>query len=144
MGTPTLKSNAGDQRVCKKKNLSWLFCADIKIRPSGSLFGITRHSLVMPNSDPLMDFFYPHLTPIKDSYILVIKIKCFIDTIIILVLYYSKLLVNCNSLHALSRGFHMKTSRAAAYPIVDGGHEVMSDITNPSEPVTSACSIVPR
>ena len=31
MGTPTLKSNAGDQKVCKKKNPSWLFDADRKI-----------------------------------------------------------------------------------------------------------------
>ena len=42
-------------KICKKKNLSWLFCADRKIGPSGSLFGITRQSLVMPNSDPRTD-----------------------------------------------------------------------------------------
>ena len=60
---PTLKSNAGDQKVCKKKkkvckkkNLSWLFDADRKIVPSGALFGITRQSLMMPNSDPPTDF----------------------------------------------------------------------------------------
>ena len=29
----TLKSNAGDQKVCKKKNLSWLFGADKKSVP---------------------------------------------------------------------------------------------------------------
>ena len=51
----TLKSNAGDRKVCKKKNLSWLFGTDRKIRPSGSLFGITRQSLVMPNSDTRRD-----------------------------------------------------------------------------------------
>ena len=28
---PTFKSNAGDQNVCKKKNLSWLFGADRKV-----------------------------------------------------------------------------------------------------------------
>ena len=56
MGTPTLKSNAKDQKVCKKMNVSWLFGADIKIRHSGSLFAITRQSLVMPNSDPRTDF----------------------------------------------------------------------------------------
>ena len=28
----------------------------VKIRPSGSLFGITRQNLVMPNSDPRTDF----------------------------------------------------------------------------------------
>ena len=68
MATPTLKSNAGDRKVCKKKNLSWLSGADRKIRPSGSLFGITPASLMMPNSDPRADFFYPHLTSMKDSY----------------------------------------------------------------------------
>ena len=31
MATPKLKSNAGDHRVCKKKNLLWLFGADRKI-----------------------------------------------------------------------------------------------------------------
>ena len=56
MGTPTLKSDAGYQKVCKRKNLSWLFGADIKIRLSGSLFGITRQSLVMPISDLRTDF----------------------------------------------------------------------------------------
>ena len=54
-----VKSNADDQKADQlvlKKNLSWLFGADRKIRPSGSLFGITRQILVMPNSDPRMDF----------------------------------------------------------------------------------------
>ena len=50
MVTPTLRSNVGDQKVCKKKNLSWLFGTDRKICPSGSLFGINRRSLMMPNS----------------------------------------------------------------------------------------------
>ena len=36
---------------------------DRKFCPSGSLFCITRHSLVMPNSDPQDGIFYPHLTP---------------------------------------------------------------------------------
>ena len=52
MATPMLKSNTGDQKVCKKKNLSWLFGAkprDAKQRPSDG-------------------FFYPHVTAIKDSY----------------------------------------------------------------------------
>ena len=40
----------------QEKNLSWLFGADRKIRPSGSLFGITQKSLVMPNIDPRTDF----------------------------------------------------------------------------------------
>ena len=30
MATPTSKSNAGDQTVCKKKNISWLLGADRK------------------------------------------------------------------------------------------------------------------
>ena len=34
MATPTLKLNVGDQKVCKKKNLLWLFDADRKIHPS--------------------------------------------------------------------------------------------------------------
>ena len=33
--TPILKSNAGAQKLCKKKNLSCLFGANRKIRPSG-------------------------------------------------------------------------------------------------------------
>ena len=45
---PTLKSKAGDQMVCKKLNISWLFGADRKICPSGSLFGITRQSSAKP------------------------------------------------------------------------------------------------
>ena len=52
MTAPTFKSNDGDHKVCKEKNLSWFFGADRKIRPSGSLLGITRQSLVMTNSDP--------------------------------------------------------------------------------------------
>ena len=39
MATPTFKPNAGDQNVCKKKNLSWLFGVARKIIHSGSLFG---------------------------------------------------------------------------------------------------------
>ena len=35
MVTPTLKSNTEDQNVCKKKNLSWFFGADRKVRPIG-------------------------------------------------------------------------------------------------------------
>ena len=35
---------------------AWLFGADRKIHPSGSLFGITRQSLMMLNSDPQTDF----------------------------------------------------------------------------------------
>ena len=97
MGTPTLKSNTRDQKVCKKKNLSWLFGADRKIRPLGSLFGIALTAY--PHSHPCDDiktkfqvnetsiyiyrdhacekfkatvpsdgFFYPHLTPMKDPY----------------------------------------------------------------------------
>ena len=68
VATPALKSNTGDRKVCKKKALKWLFGADRKIRPLESLSGITRKSLVMPNSDPRTDFFYLHLTRMKYSY----------------------------------------------------------------------------
>ena len=51
-----------------RKRILCLFGSDRKIRPSGSLFGITWQSLVKPNSDPRDGFFYPHLTPMKDSY----------------------------------------------------------------------------
>ena len=42
MANPALKSYPGDQKVCKKKNLPWLFGADRKKFPSESLFGITK------------------------------------------------------------------------------------------------------
>ena len=64
MAIPTLKSNAADQRVCKKMNISWVFGADRKIRPSKSLLSIIRHSLVMPISDPRTDF----STSMEDNY----------------------------------------------------------------------------
>ena len=51
MTAATFKSNNGDHKVCKKKNLSWFFNADRKICPSISLPGITRKSLVMTNSN---------------------------------------------------------------------------------------------
>ena len=35
-----------------------------------SLFGITRQSLVMPNSDPWDRFVHPYLTLMSDSYII--------------------------------------------------------------------------
>ena len=71
MATPTLKSKAGDRKLCKKKNRSWLFGADRKIHLSRSLFGITWqlgnpslritvwHHSAKPraaNSDPRTDF----------------------------------------------------------------------------------------
>ena len=65
-----LKWNIGNRNVWQKKNQTWVFTADRKILPSGSLFGITRHSLVMPNRDPLDGIFYPHLTSMHDSYII--------------------------------------------------------------------------
>ena len=61
MTAPTFKSNAGDHKVCKKR-IYLDYGADRNIRPSGSLFVITRQSLD--------GVFYPHLTPMKDSYIL--------------------------------------------------------------------------
>ena len=54
-----------NQKVCKKKYLSLAFGVDRKIYHSGSLFGI-----VMPISDPRDRFFYPHHTPMKDTYFL--------------------------------------------------------------------------
>ena len=36
----------------------------------GSLFGITRQSLVMPNNDPWDRFVHPYLTLMSDSYML--------------------------------------------------------------------------
>ena len=50
----------------KKKKISSLFGTDIKIRPSGSLFGITRPSLLVLNSDPRTDFSI-RTSPMKDS-----------------------------------------------------------------------------
>ena len=58
MVTPMLKSDAGDQKVCKKKNLSWLFGAD---RQNPSKSRDTKQWL----SDRL---FYLHLRPMKDTY----------------------------------------------------------------------------
>ena len=62
----SLKSKFGNCKVCKKKNLPWVF--DAKILPLGSLFSITRQSLVKLNNDSQDRFFYLHLTPMKDSY----------------------------------------------------------------------------
>ena len=56
MALPTLKPNAGDQKGYKKKNISWLFGADRKILPLGSMFGNIWQSLVMPDSDTREDF----------------------------------------------------------------------------------------
>ena len=52
MMASTFKSNDEDHKVWKEKNLSWFFGAGRKIRPSGSLLGITLQSLVIINSDP--------------------------------------------------------------------------------------------
>ena len=38
------KSNVVNQKVCKKKYLSWVYGVDRKIRHSGSLIGITRQA----------------------------------------------------------------------------------------------------
>ena len=51
----------------QEKNPSRLLGTDRKIRPSGSLFGITRQSLVMPTVTP-DGFLHPHPTLMKDSY----------------------------------------------------------------------------
>ena len=70
--------------MCKKKNQSGLFGADRKISPTGSLFGITRQSVVIPNSDPLDGFFYLHLTLMKDYKNLTVNLKVLIHLKIIL------------------------------------------------------------
>ena len=51
----------------QEKNPSRLLGTDRKIRPSGSLFGITRQSLVMPTVTP-DGFLHLHPTLMKDSY----------------------------------------------------------------------------
>ena len=63
IATPTLKSNAGDRKVCKKKNLSWLFGADRKIRPRVTVW---HHESL-------------HLTPMKDSYSIMPSTKMVIE-----------------------------------------------------------------
>ena len=65
-----------NQKVCKKEYLSSVYGVDRKIYHSGSLFGITRASLMMPISDPRNRFFYPHHTPMKDTYFLNENIYC--------------------------------------------------------------------
>ena len=70
MTTPTLKSNAGDQKVCKKQNISHVCLVRIENSvPLDHCFGITRQSLVIPNSDRRTDFSI-RIIPMKDSYIL--------------------------------------------------------------------------
>ena len=59
------KSNVVNQKVCKKKYLSRVYGMDRKICHLGSLA-----SLVMPISDPRDRLFYPHHTPMKDTYCL--------------------------------------------------------------------------
>ena len=54
--------NIQNQNVCKKKNQTWVFVADRKFHRFGSLFGITRQSLVMPICDVRDGVFYLHLT----------------------------------------------------------------------------------
>ena len=66
MVTPKLHSSAGDQKLCKKKNLSWLFGT------SGSLFGIMAKPCDAKKQWPWDGFFYPLLTPMIDSYIVLV------------------------------------------------------------------------
>ena len=51
--------------------------------PLGSLFGITRQSLLMPNSDPWNRFVHPYFTLMSYSYIIaeIIIISCIIKTV---------------------------------------------------------------
>ena len=57
-----------NQKVCKKKYLSWVYGVVRK----NLLLGVTiQHheaSLLMPVSDLRDRFFYPHSTPMKDTY----------------------------------------------------------------------------
>ena len=62
LGINAGSTNIQNQKVCKKKNPTSVFCADRKFHPSGSVFCITWQSLVMPNSDPPDGIFYPYLT----------------------------------------------------------------------------------
>ena len=55
IATSTLKSKAGGQGMREKEFIMVVWCGK-KIRSSGSLFGFTRQSLVMPNSDLWTDF----------------------------------------------------------------------------------------
>ena len=74
MMPPMLNSNAGNQKVCMKKNLSWLFGVDRKIWTSGSLW---HHSAKPCDAKqwPSDRFFYLHLTHMKDSYILAYQVR---------------------------------------------------------------------
>ena len=61
MVTPSLKSNVGDQKVCKKNNLSWLFGADRKICPSDhSLASLSTTSLCQTVTLGQIFLFAPH------------------------------------------------------------------------------------
>ena len=44
IASSTLKTNVVNQKVCKKKYLSWVNVVDRKIRHLGSLFGITQQA----------------------------------------------------------------------------------------------------
>ena len=58
-----------NQMVCKKMYLSWVYCVGIE---NPSLGNTVRHhaaSLRMPISVPRHRFFYPHHTPMKNTYI---------------------------------------------------------------------------
>ena len=53
-----------NQKVCKKKYLSWVYFVDRKIRHSGSLFG-----LVMPISDSRDRLFFLSTSYIHERYL---------------------------------------------------------------------------
>ena len=61
------KSNAGAQKVCKKRIHHGCLVRIEKSVPRDHLFGITRQSLVMLTVTP-DDFLHPHPTLMKDSY----------------------------------------------------------------------------
>ena len=60
IASSTLKIKCGKSKGMQEKYLSWVYCVDRKICHSGSVF--------VPISDPRDRFFYPHHTPMQDTY----------------------------------------------------------------------------
>ena len=57
-----------NQKVCKKKYLSWVYGVDKKNLSLGITVQHHLANLMMPISDPSDRFFDPHHTPMKDNY----------------------------------------------------------------------------
>ena len=58
----TFKTTHWKSKGMQEKESNQVFGTDRKFRPRGSLFGITRQSFVLPNTDPGDGIFYPHRT----------------------------------------------------------------------------------